>query len=85
MPRVCREAGARIDTRAPVPHLTVARPDRRITDDDRSAVIDWIDARPRDTTPLVLARPTIYRWATDSTTRRYDQLSRVNGPPSPKR
>lgn len=75
MPRICREAGARIDTRAPVPHITVARPDRRITNDDRAAVLDWIESRPRDTTPLTLAPPAIYRWATESTSLRYDRVA----------
>ncbi len=72
MPRLCRESGARIDTRAPLPHLTIARPARRIRDDERDDVLEWLDNRPLDETPLTLATPAIYRWAEKTTTRRYE-------------
>ncbi len=70
-PRLCREVGAQLDPRAPVPHITLARPDRRITNDERDLALAWIDSRPRDETPLRLARPTIYRWSDTKDSRRY--------------
>ncbi len=72
MPRFCREAGASIDPRPTLPHLTLARPTRRIRDDERDDVLAWIDDRPLDETPLTLAAPAIYRWAEKSSSRRYE-------------
>ncbi len=71
MPRLCREAGASIDDRPPLPHITLARPTRRIRNDERDDVLDWIDDRPLDETPLTLAQPAIYRWAEKTSARRY--------------
>lgn len=74
--RICREAGAPIDTRAKLPHLTIARPDRRIGADDRQAVLDWLDeinASPRRAA-CRLERPRLYTWTDRMSERRYRLL-----------
>ncbi len=76
MPRLCREAGASIDDRPPLPHITLARPARRIGSDERDNVLAWIEDRPLDETKLTLAPPSIYRWAEKTTSRRYDIVPR---------
>jgi 2'-5' RNA ligase len=73
--RICREAGARLETRAPLPHFTVARPERRIGAADRDAALAWIEQLPPQTTVrLQLDRPRIYAWSEPGATRRYRQL-----------
>ncbi len=60
--RVCREAGARLETRPPLPHLTVARPERRITSDGRDDALAWAESLPAPTAVLTLLPPRIYTW-----------------------
>lgn len=79
-PRICREAGAPVDTRAPLPHVTVARPERRIGGDDRSAVLEWIESRNRaaGAIPFRLDRPRLFTCTEPGSTTRYS----VFGDPS---
>ncbi|MDD5201119.1 MAG: hypothetical protein PHC88_15110 [Terrimicrobiaceae bacterium] len=70
--RICREAGARIESRPVAPHLTVARPQRRIGESDRHAVLEWLEQLPSQTiTILRLDRPRIYTWALEDSATRY--------------
>lgn len=70
--RICREAGARLETRPPLPHITIARPDRRIGADDRAAALDWIEQAP-DLSPisLRLESPRLYTWNAEDADRRF--------------
>lgn len=74
--KICREAGAPIDTRAKLPHVTIARPDRRIGADDRQAALDWLEqvnASPRRVA-FRLERPRLYTWTDRTSERRYRVL-----------
>lgn len=74
--RICREAGAPIDTRAKLPHLTIARPDRRIGAEDRDATLEWLEqvnTSPRRV-PFHLERPRLFTWTDRTTERRYRVL-----------
>jgi len=74
--RICREAGARIETRAPLPHFTVARPDRRIGAKDREAALAWLEQLPPQTAVrLRLEKPRIYTWAEPGQASRYRILN----------
>lgn len=74
--RICREAGAKIETRPSLPHVTVARPDRRIGDEDRDAALDWMLQLPPQTgVRLRLGRPCIYTWAGRDDTARYRAIA----------
>lgn len=74
--RICREAGARIETRSPLPHFTVARPDRRIGADDREAALRWLEELPpRKDVRVRLDVPCIYTWAEGDAPHRYRMLS----------
>src|SRR5882757_3590476 len=44
--RICREAGASIEIRPSLPHVTVARPDRRIGESDRNEALEWMVQLP---------------------------------------
>jgi 2'-5' RNA ligase len=73
--RICREAGAKIETRPVFPHLTIARPERRIGEADRDAALEWADQLPSQAAiKLQLERPRIYTWATGDSASRYVRL-----------
>jgi 2'-5' RNA ligase len=71
--RLCREAGAKLDTRAPVPHVTIARPQRTIGPADRAEVIEWIATITPPAAPIYLKRPVIYLRAADDSERQFDR------------
>lgn len=74
--RICREAGAPVDLRAPLPHLTVARPDRRIGESDRDLALAWMEQLPPQTAQtLRFDPPRIYSWAPKGSASRYERLS----------
>jgi 2'-5' RNA ligase len=62
-------AGARPDRRAPRPHLTVARPQRRATEAERVAALAWGRAQPVAGTPVLFDRLRLYTWAADRAER----------------
>jgi len=73
--RICREAGAAIDTRAQLPHITIARPERRIGESDRDIALTWIEEIPsQSSVTLRLERPRIYTWAEGGGDSRYVQI-----------
>jgi 2'-5' RNA ligase len=66
---MCSAAGATPDTRPPRPHVTLARPSRRATPDDRRAGLAWaghVEVRGR---AVHLAHIALYTWADDRTAR----------------
>jgi 2'-5' RNA ligase len=70
--RICREAGAKLDTRAPVPHITIARPDRRIGSDDRDAALEWLEHLPSQSHVRIrLETPRVYAWTEPGSSARY--------------
>jgi 2'-5' RNA ligase len=73
--RLCREAGAKLESRPSLAHLTVARPDRRIGEADRDATLEWmVQLPPRAGLRLQLERPRIYSWADRGASTRYRLL-----------
>lgn len=55
-------AAIRRDTRAPVPHVTLGRPQRRATDLDRAAGLTWAASVTLPKTPHTLDRVALYTW-----------------------
>lgn len=73
--RICREAGASIEIRASLPHVTVARPDRRIGESDRDAALEWmVQLPPQKDVTFRLDRPRLYTWADRGSDTRYKIL-----------
>jgi 2'-5' RNA ligase len=73
--RICREAGAKLETRLSLPHLTVARPERRIGEADRDATLEWLlHVPPQTAVNLHLERPRIYTWESGDGDTRYRML-----------
>lgn len=74
--KICREAGAKTDVRPTLPHVTVARPERRIGEADRDAALEWMLQMPPQTeTKLRLEMPRLYTWAPGDSSTRYQFVS----------
>lgn len=68
-------AGVRRDQRSPIPHVTLGRPQRRATEADREAGLEWAAALSLPQAPIVLDRVALYTWNSD----RAESLFRVVG------
>jgi 2'-5' RNA ligase len=66
---MCQAAGAASDTRPPRPHVTLARPNRRATPDDRRAGLAWARELALHGQPVRLERLVLYTWSDDRTER----------------
>lgn len=66
-------AGARPDPRAPKPHVTVARPQRRATDRQREAAVRWAQRLALPDAAVPIGRIALYTWSED----RRERLFRV--------
>lgn len=73
--RICREVGAKLDTRAPLPHITIARPERKISTEDRDLVLDWMPTCTPPAQRVVLDPPAIYRYAPPGSDRQFERVA----------
>lgn len=62
---VCAAAGVAEDPRPPKAHVTLARPKRRASEDERAAALVWASELRLERTPLRLDRVALYTWADD--------------------
>jgi 2'-5' RNA ligase len=60
-------AGARPDTRPPLPHVTVARPRQRASREERRRGIAWADSQDCRGVELTIAEIALYTWSEDRT------------------
>ena len=58
-------AGARRETRPPLPHVTLARPARRARPEERSAAVQWAQALDLGAPRVSLEQLALYTWAED--------------------
>ena len=66
-------AGARPDERAPLPHVTLARIQRRASRPERRAAIAWAEGLDLGAPRVRLGAPALYTWSTD----RRERLFRI--------
>ncbi|MEM7137000.1 MAG: 2'-5' RNA ligase family protein [Myxococcota bacterium] len=66
---IARAAGARADTRPPLPHMTVARIQRRATVQDRRAALAWAQALEVRRASFRVTSLGLYTWANDRAQR----------------
>lgn len=64
-------AGVARETRAPKAHVTIARPARRATDDERAAGLDWARTIDLHAERVRLDRVALYTWDETRETRRF--------------
>lgn len=69
-------AGLAAQTRPPVAHMTIARPQRRASDDERARALSWARALPTAGWTLRIDELALYTWAEDRSARLF-QVKRV--------
>jgi 2'-5' RNA ligase len=60
-------AGTPPDERPAKAHITIARPKRHATDDERAAALEWARACALHATPIRLEKLALYTWSDDRT------------------
>lgn len=58
--RLCRESGAKIESGDPLPHLTIARPEKKIGSDGRGRALDWAESLKPTGFEFRLTQPRIF-------------------------
>jgi 2'-5' RNA ligase len=71
----CRAAGAKLDDRPPLPHITVARPLRDAADAARREAVEWARTRPAVNARVTLDRIVLLTWATDRRERQFREVA----------
>jgi 2'-5' RNA ligase len=71
----CRAAGARLDTRAVKPHVTLARPMRRATARDRDAGLAWAASLGSLARRVRLEHVALYTWSADRRERMFQVVA----------
>ena len=70
------EAGAKPDTRPPLPHITIARIQRRATGAERRAALAWIEGVDVSRARFRATEVALYTWSTDRQARLFDIVER---------
>lgn len=77
---MCDRAGARIDTRPPLPHVTIARPRRRAPPDQQRAAVEWARGLDLARPHVTLSRLVLYTHSEDRSVRLFrEHASRPSG------
>ncbi len=75
-------AGAEPDTREPLPHVTVARPMRKCSPEQRRNAIAWATAKPAIGASVSIDRVALFTWSDDRRTRQFRVVAEHQlGPP----
>jgi RNA 2',3'-cyclic 3'-phosphodiesterase len=69
-------AGARPETREPLPHLTVARPAMRATPDRRNRAVAWAESKAPLNVEVVVDHLTLYTWSDDRKARQFKAVEK---------
>lgn len=70
-PAMWEAADAEPDTRPAKPHVTVARPPRHASPDERRAAIEWAASQPPVGEMLTIDRICLYTWSDDRRLRQF--------------
>jgi RNA 2',3'-cyclic 3'-phosphodiesterase len=65
----CDAAGVHRDERPVVPHLTVARPKRSASAEERASAIRWASSLELGDAPVGISQIALYTWATERSAR----------------
>lgn len=68
-------AGAQLDTRAPHPHITVARPTRSATAAQRRRALAWAEGKGGIGASVTLDRLALYTWSEERHTRQFQTVA----------
>jgi len=75
-PRICREMGAFAEASPEIPYLAFARPERKVSNEDRDRVLEWAESCRPPAMNLPLGAPTIFKWSNTTTDgRQFEQIA----------
>ena len=75
-----QQAGARPDNRPPLPHLTIARPQRRITDKQRANAVEWSQSIVVPSIPISFSTMALFTWSVDRKEILFRKVHEMNLP-----
>ena len=81
--RLLEAAGAPCDTRAPLPHMTIARVQRRATADERRAALRWAGELDTSKARFTASSVALYTWSDDRQSRLFRIVERCDLPGTP--
>ena len=64
-----------VEGRSPLPHVTLARPTRRLRDQLREPMACWLQTAPVPATPVPLEQLALYTWAEDRSQRLFKTVT----------
>lgn len=67
-------AGAREETRPPLPHVTLARIQRRASGAEYREAVEWMKSLRIEGVPFIVDRVALYTWAEDRRSRLFDAV-----------
>ena len=67
-------AGTQPDHRGPLPHITVARPQKRATVQERSGILDWMQTVSPPQLTFKTGKLSLYTWADDRKKKQYERV-----------
>jgi 2'-5' RNA ligase len=73
-------AGTPLDDRPPLPHITVGRPPRSCTSQERAELVAWARRVPPLGVLTRLDRLALYTWSDDRATRQFQVVAQRGGP-----
>lgn len=73
-PRVCRELGAFTEASPALPHVTFARPERKISNEDRDCILEWSETYAAPRQSFQLQAPAIFKWSSKAGDRQFEQI-----------
>ena len=79
-PPLLEAAGAPPDTRSPLPHMTVARVQRRATADERRAALRWARELDASKARFTASSVALYTWSDDRQNRLFRIVERYDLP-----
>lgn len=80
--RACVAAQVEPDARSPKAHLTVARPSRSASNDQRRAGLAWAESVNLKGTPILLDRVALYTWSDDRKERLFRRVEEARTIPT---
>jgi 2'-5' RNA ligase len=80
---MCMRAGAKADARPALPHITIARPMRNASPDQRRAAVAWARAVELGDARVTLRRVALFTWSAERRDRKFEERASIALRPRP--
>ena len=74
---ILKSIGGRVRSGQPLPHMTIARPQRKSTATQRQKATDWCNGLDLSGKRMVLSRMALYTWSRDRRKRLFDVVDEI--------